>query len=456
MCSSIAPLVLGFPTDAFTADEAVTSPFNRDTSNGARGNLLDEIRRGVQLKHVSVPERNPNGSGGSAIAEMMRRAMNARFSAFELSPPPSPSPSTPWSDDESSPPTPIPTQPVSRLESAVITPHHPSFPSSPHVSVESPSPQPSNASSPRTPPSPLAMSSPSRESPESAFTHWPDPPTPLHESPERSPIASPHAASPVMYPDRTQRRPFALQKPPQGPSWRKRAVPGAHPGPQLSAQPIPAHLAAPASESAKYVAINSVSAGASATGTNAIAIGADARAPGHESLAHGRRAQAGGARSVAIGVGAIASGQNTVALGADSVADRDDTVSVGQRGRERQIVHVAPGTEPTDAVNVTQLRAAMSDTTAYTNRRIGDLQQSITDTARDAYSGVAAATALTMIPDVDRDKTLSIGVGGAVYKGHRAVALGGTARISENLKVRAGVAMSAGGNTVGVGMSWQW
>ncbi|WP_175648873.1 YadA C-terminal domain-containing protein, partial [Burkholderia pseudomallei] len=47
-------------------------------------------------------------------------------------------------------------------------------------------------------------------------------------------------------------------------------------------------------------------------------------------------------------------------------------------------------------------------------------------------------------------------VGGAVYRGHRAVALVGTARINENLKVRAGVAMSAGGNAVGIGMSWQW
>nr|WP_226383494.1 YadA-like family protein [Burkholderia mayonis] len=360
------------------------------------------------------PERSPIASPHAASPLSPRSDASTQ--------PPSP-PSPPWPD----PPTPLRESPE---RSPIASPH---------------------AASPLSPRSDASTQPPSPPSPP-----WPDPPTPLRESPERSPIASPHVASPVMYPDRTQRSPFVLQKPPQVPSWRKRAVPGAHPGPQLSAQPIPAHLAAPASESAKYVAINSVSAGASATGTNAIAIGADARAPGHESLAHGRRAQAGGARSVAIGVGAIASGQNTVALGADSVADRDDTVSVGQRGRERQIVHVAPGTELTDAVNVTQLRAAMSDTTAYTNRRIGDLQQSITDTARDAYSGVAAATALTMIPDVGRDKVLSIGVGGAVYKGHRAVALGGTARIGENLKVRAGVAMSAGGNTVGVGMSWQW
>lgn len=208
--------------------------------------------------------------------------------------------------------------------------------------------------------------------------------------------------------------------------------------------------------SSRYFKVNSVQSDALAIGNDAIVVGADAVASGDQSIAIGTHAIAHGSRSIAAGAGAVATAPNSIALGSESIADREGTVSVGRSGHERQITHVASGTEPTDAVNVTQLRAAMSDTTAYTNRRIGDLQQSITDTARDAYSGVAAATALTMIPDVDRDKVLSIGVGGAVYKGHHAVALGGTARIGENLKVRAGVAMSAGGNTVGVGMSWQW
>lgn len=177
---------------------------------------------------------------------------------------------------------------------------------------------------------------------------------------------------------------------------------------------------------------------------------------GNEATAIGANAVAFGQQSTAVGARAIAAAHDSIALGSGSVAERDGTVSVGRNGHERQITHVASGTEATDAVNVTQLRAAMSNANAYTNQRIGDLQKSIADTARDAYSGVAAATALTMIPDVDRDKTLSIGVGGAVYKGYQAVALGGTARISENLKVRAGVAMSAGSNAVGVGMSWQW
>ncbi|WP_407655381.1 YadA family autotransporter adhesin [Burkholderia alba] len=247
-----------------------------------------------------------------------------------------------------------------------------------------------------------------------------------------------------------------LQNPPRVPSWRRNA-PARPPIAPAPSTPGASFLpAAPPRAATPYVDVNSTTSAAAATGENAIAIGAGARAQGSESLANGWQAQADGARSIAIGAGAQAPARQAVALGAGSTAERDNTVSVGQRGNERQVTHVAAGTQGTDAVNVTQLRAALSDTNAYTNQRVNDLQRSITDTARDAYSGIAAAAALTMIPDVDRDKMLSIGVGGAVYKGHRAVAFGGTARISENLKVKAGVAMSAGGNTVGVGVSWQW
>ncbi|CAJ3019935.1 intracellular motility protein A [Burkholderia pseudomallei] len=217
-------------------------------------------------------------------------------------------------------------------------------------------------------------------------------------------------------------------------------------------KPNPAMPAA----SSHAIASDFASSNAFAIGDDSTAVGAQAIAFSEQSIAIGSRAIAAGARSIAVGTDATAAAPDSVALGSGSIAEREGTVSVGRDGHERQITHVASGTEPTDAVNVTQLRAAMSNANAYTNQRIGDLQQSITDTARDAYSGVAAATALTMIPDVDRDKRVSIGVGGAVYKGHRAVALGGTARINENLKVRTGVAMSAGGNAVGIGMSWQW
>ncbi|WP_275692082.1 YadA C-terminal domain-containing protein [Burkholderia sp. Ax-1724] len=61
-----------------------------------------------------------------------------------------------------------------------------------------------------------------------------------------------------------------------------------------------------------------------------------------------------------------------------------------------------------------------------------------------------------MIPEVDPGKTLSLGVGTAGYRGYQAVAIGGTARISESIKVKAGFGTSAAGTTVGVGAAMQW
>jgi autotransporter adhesin len=155
-----------------------------------------------------------------------------------------------------------------------------------------------------------------------------------------------------------------------------------------------------------------------------------------------------------------------VALGDGSVADRANTVSVGSAGNERQVTNVAAGTATTDAVNVGQLNDAVAGAVGnlpagmtskdYTDKQINMVQQSVNGVARGAYAGVAAATALTMIPDVDQGKTLSVGVGTANYKGYQATALGASARITQNLKVKLGAGYSAEGTTVGVGASYQW
>ncbi|MFM0096926.1 YadA-like family protein [Paraburkholderia nemoris] len=152
----------------------------------------------------------------------------------------------------------------------------------------------------------------------------------------------------------------------------------------------------------------------------------------------GPAATASGANAMALGGGSQASGDNSVAIGAGSVADQANTVSVGSQGNERRITNVAPGKTATDAVN------------------LGQMQSAIGDTARAAYSGVAAATALTMIPEVDPGKTLAIGVAGATYKGYQAAAVGASARITANLKVKVGAGVSGSETTVGAGASYQW
>ncbi len=177
--------------------------------------------------------------------------------------------------------------------------------------------------------------------------------------------------------------------------------------------------------SSPYVAVNSTSGPASASGSNTIAMGGGSNASG--------------ASSTAIGDKASATGENSVALGANSVADQANTVSVGSAGNERRITNVADGVAGTDAVNMRQFQSGM------------------TEMQRNAYGGIAAATALTMIPDVDQGKTIAVGIGTANYKGYQATALGVSARITQNVKVKMGAGYSAGGDTTwGGGMSYQW
>jgi autotransporter adhesin len=71
-------------------------------------------------------------------------------------------------------------------------------------------------------------------------------------------------------------------------------------------------------------------------------------------------------------------------------------------------------------------------------------------------NNINTGTALTMIPDVDQGKTIAVGIGGASYKGYAASALGISARITQNIKVKAGAGISAQGTTFGVGGSYQW
>ncbi|WP_433704650.1 YadA-like family protein [Paraburkholderia sacchari] len=182
----------------------------------------------------------------------------------------------------------------------------------------------------------------------------------------------------------------------------------------------------------EYMSTNSTSGPASATGSNSIAAGGGATATG--------------ANSTAMGDKAKATAENSVALGANSVADQANTVSVGSAGNERRITNVAAGVNPTDAVNMGQFQSGLSS-----------LQSGMNSVARNAYGGIAAATALTMIPDVDQGKTISVGVGTANFKGYQAAAIGATARITQNLKVKLGGGYaSSGGATYGGGMSYQW
>ncbi|WP_232434213.1 YadA family autotransporter adhesin [Burkholderia ubonensis] len=173
---------------------------------------------------------------------------------------------------------------------------------------------------------------------------------------------------------------------------------------------------------------------AQAGGARSVAVGAGAVASGDGSVTLGSGASATGAQSAALGSGAIATGTNSVALGTGSVADRDNTVSIGTPGNERKVTNLSDGVLPFDAVNLRQLNAV----------------------ARRAYSGVAAATALTMIPDVDPGKTIAVGMGFGSYLGYQAGAFGASVRLGENLKMKVGAGFSSAATTWGAGASYSW
>ncbi|WP_240159204.1 MULTISPECIES: YadA-like family protein [unclassified Burkholderia] len=185
------------------------------------------------------------------------------------------------------------------------------------------------------------------------------------------------------------------------------------------------------------------------TGNGNIAVGSDSQiADGKNNgtaIGAGSKVQADDGTALGHGATVSSGATNSVALGSGSKATEANTVSIGSDGHERRLVNVADAVNKTDAVNKGQL-----------DRAIGGMQGQINDMSRNAYSGIAAATALTMIPGVDPGKTLSFGIAGASYKGYQAVAMGGEARITENLKMRAGVSLSSGGNTFGAGASYQW
>nr|WP_255457687.1 YadA-like family protein [Rhodanobacter sp. K2T2] len=124
----------------------------------------------------------------------------------------------------------------------------------------------------------------------------------------------------------------------------------------------------------KYFQANSTGIGSSALGVDSIAAGPVAIATGNTSVALGSGAATGNDNAIAIGTGANASFANSIALGSGSVTTVGaqtgyiayglvaPQISSGELNiGNRQITGVAPGSAPTDAVNVEQLQGVSAD-----------------------------------------------------------------------------------------------
>nr|WP_253273773.1 YadA-like family protein [Collimonas arenae] len=180
-----------------------------------------------------------------------------------------------------------------------------------------------------------------------------------------------------------------------------------------------------------------------ASQAGSVAIGYNARATGDPTVAIGNNALASGNDAVAMGAGAQATANNSVALGAYSVADQANTVSVGSAGSERRITNVAPGINPTDAVNVSQLNNVQN--------QIGNVQ-------RIAYSGIAMSMAMTgaVMPTLDAGEK-GVGVGIGSYQGYGALALQFKS-ISKTGMSAWGAGVSTTGHNAGIslGYGFKW
>lgn len=146
---------------------------------------------------------------------------------------------------------------------------------------------------------------------------------------------------------------------------------------------------------------------------------------GDGNTAVGTGAYATGYYNTAVGTGATATGGSSVAIGAGSVADRPNSVSVGSPGYERQVTNVAPGTAPTDAVNVSQLRSIGSRID-----RVG--------------ASAFALSALAPLPyDPDNPTQYSVGLG--TYNGEYAMAFGVYHYTKKDVLINAAFAISDDG-----------
>ncbi|MDT8896590.1 YadA-like family protein, partial [Halomonas sp. I1] len=254
----------------------------------------------------------------------------------------------------------------------------------------------------------------------------------------------------------------------------------------------------------KYFTANSEKAAAEARGDDSVAMGPESVAQGDQSVATGDGAVAESEGGVALGAGSQATREGMdgaeEAFSGESVASTQGAVSVGSDGGERQITHVAGGTQATDAVNVRQLESVQAGSVNYDrnddgsvdyssvtlgqegtptqihnvaageaptdaanvgqlqelnqqfNQQIGGVHNRIDEVERDANAGIAGVAALGNAPYVPGKLTYH--VGGGYHGGESAVGVN-FRRTADNGRwsLTAGAAGSRAGATLSVGIS---
>ena len=184
------------------------------------------------------------------------------------------------------------------------------------------------------------------------------------------------------------------------------------------------------------------------SGTRSVALGFDNTVDGDQNIAIGTGHTLKGNNNIVLGNNVqVNNVDNAVVLGNNSAAEAD-AVSVGSSGGERQIKHVAPGTEATDAATIGQLQAAGQNTynnDVYLNNRINKLDNRVNKVG-------AGAAALAALHPLDMDGKFGMGLGYGNYRNANAMAMGLFYQPKDNLMFSIGGSMGNGENMVNAGV----
>lgn len=90
------------------------------------------------------------------------------------------------------------------------------------------------------------------------------------------------------------------------------------------------------------------------------------------------------------------------------------------------------------------------------NKNFNDLKNTVDANRKRAAAGIAGVAAMANIPEVNSHQTLSVGVGVGGFDGQQAVAVGASARVNDNLTVKASVAANNEEVVWGAGAAIGW
>ena len=137
-------------------------------------------------------------------------------------------------------------------------------------------------------------------------------------------------------------------------------------------------------------------------------------------------------------------------LGNKSTAE-SGAVSVGSDGSERQIKHVADGTDDADAVTVGQMNRAIEDAVG-TN--MVNMSNSINKLDSRINKVGAGAAALAALHPIDTDDKFTMGLGYGNYRSAHSAAIGMFYCPTEKIMLSVGGAIGNGENMINAGISF--